>query len=767
MSLMQKIRSWLPLVLFCFAFLFTLINLLAYTTLIGDDAAYHLADSLQNIKREPLRTSYPILFRALLAAFLQLTGASELPEALLLLKILASVISGFGVLATFIYVKEILGFPSALLSSFLISISLKNMQMLGWGGLPNFTSLALFPVILLMCLRNRGRKSIAFIFILTILSAFLFHYWSGAVLISIVALYHLFTLKRTGKRVILVISLVAIVVLLLNFEPIGGLFKSIYRRTIFGCTQREAFIHLGILWNGILGSLNLGGGYIMVIPRLAGIGLLIVIQRILKNERERRFYLMVVSWLLVPLVLLFFIIHPSVRNRLFYILTYPFFILFSITTISILQYLYRAMKLLTLLLMDPKKGIGRHLLPLALASLFTLTLISQSYGSMNMIGKNLQLYYPQSSNAIIDSIKWAQDFTLQNSTIISTTWSGPPWKKGPSRWMKLIGRTALRSMPILSDLTIEITTGTLRVYEGVFNHQENPRIEFHVVNPFKETNESMVSIREVNSMLSYNDSGTGIQIPLSEYQERIIQILTQSAGATWFVSHSTYEQFILTKGLHLRDDSSTIELYYNITANYRLEEAYLTINTLLPNITFNKVLLPGVLEWGSPWDKPTDLSREGLWASITSASDNMTERLVAYTNAMDNILTALRFDENPVSITVNSTEEGGIHESTLAFPLGIIQENQTKSIKIELGFSNLRSRWRPIDLEEVKGLFGARCEAGEIEVRGLEDTIELLSSGGPVYVMSEDEYLSPDFPSCTLFNRIYANDYIVAYQSKK
>ena len=769
---MRKIKKWLPLTLFCFTFLFTLLNLLSYTTLIGDDAAFHLVDSLQIIKQEPLRIKYPILFRTLLAPFLHLTGAYRLPEALLIFKILASAIAGFSVLATFIYVKETLGFSPAILSAFFIAISQKNMQMLGWGGLPNFTSLGLYPIVLLMYLRIRGRsssekKGLKILFFLIIISVFLFHYWSGAILLTILTLYQLFSLKITKKNIVLILSLLTVLLLFLNFGPIGPTFRKAIEKTIFLCTQREALIHLGLIWREIISLFDPRAVPNLVMRVLAVMGLILLIQRIPEGENERGFSLIMISWLLVPLMLLFSITYEVFRSRFLYFLTYPFYILTSIAITSILRYTTRAIKLLALFFEGPKKSIGRPLLSLALASLFILPLISLNYESMSIIGENLQLFYPQSSEAIINSINWAQNFTPPNSTIVSTTWGGTPLKKGPSHWMMLTGRIALRSMPILSDLTIEITTGTFRVYEGVFNHQENPKIEFHVINPFKDGNELMVSFREVRSMLSYNDSGTEVEIPLSEYQERTIQILTQSEGATWLTSKSTYKEFALKKVLRLRDDSSTIELYYNITTNQRLEDAYLTINYFLPNTTFNKILIPGILEWGSPWDKPTQSCPDGGWASILSTSNSMTQALVAYTNPIDNILAVLRFNENPPSITVNSTGEGGIHESTFTFPLGTLKENQTKSIKIELGFFNIRSRWNPISLDEITQLFETHSKISEVEIRGLQDTIDIITKVGPVYVMSEDGYLSPDFPNCPLFNRIYANNHIVAYQSKK
>jgi len=329
--------------------------------------------------------------------------------------------------------------------------------------------------------------------------------------------------------------------------------------------------------------------------------------------------------------------------------------------------------------------------------------------------------------------------------------------------MMLTGRNTLINVSVLSNLAINVDTKTLRIYEGVYNNYENPRIEFRVINPFQNASQPMIRFMDARSMLTYNDL---IRTLLSDFQERSIETLNESSSEVLVLSHSTYKQFTLTKSLVLRNDRSVIELIYNITANQRLEEAYLTFDALLPNLTFSKVLLPGVLEWGSPWDKPTDMGMENHWASITSNSDNMTESLVAYTNSMDNILAALRFDEE-FSITVNSTTERGIHESIVTFPLGTLQENETRTIRVELGFFNLRSTWSQISIEEIKQLFKAHSEEGVIKVSSLQDTVDLLSSKGPVYVMSEDEYLSPDFPNCTLFDRIYANDHITTYLSKK
>ena len=769
MPLIKEDRTCLPIILFCFAFLFTLLNSLTYTTLIGEDVAWHITDSLYLLEQAPLREGYPILFRALLAPFLSLTGTQEVLEILLVVKILASVIAAFGVLMIYVYVKKAYGFSPAILSSFLIAISQKNMQMVGWGGLPNLTSLALFPLtfFFMYLMSERGsfsnKKNIGILFFFVLLSSFLFHYWSGTILLSIVALFYILSLKRRKKILVLAGSMVAGLILL-NFRAIGSSVGEVLNRTIIFCTQREILIHLDLLWNGILGILSVGTIGAWVISILIGVGFLLVIHRLFGDENERAFSQALISWLIVPFLLLFSITQWYYWDRFLYFLTYPAFILISITAISILQYALRAIKILTLFLEGSTKIIGSRMLPFALISLFTISLLSQGYGSMRTIGENLQLFYPESSKAIISSINWGREFTPQDSTIVSTVWGGPPWVRGPSRWMILTGRNTLTNLSVLSDLVINVDTKTLRLYEGVYNDYENPRVDFRVINPFENEYTPMISFTDARSMLTYNDF-VEIRTHLSDFQERSIQTLNESSSEVLVLSHSTYKQFTLTRSLILQNDRSFIELIYNITASQRLEEACLTLDALLPNVTFSKVLLPGILEWGSPWDKPTDSSAEH-WASIASTSNNMTESLVAYTNSMDNILAVLRFDEG-FSITVNSTAERGIHESMVTFPLGTIQENGTRTIRIELGFFNLRSTWSQMSIGEIKQLFEAHSEGGAIKVRSLQDILDLLSSGGPVYVMSEDEYLSPSFPDCPLFDRIYANDRIVAYVNIK
>ncbi len=768
----QNTNKWPIALIITFSFLFTLLNLLSYTTLIGDDAAWHLEDSLQTIKKEPLRIGYPILFRSLLSPILKLTGTKELPKALIIIKILASTATTLSILATYLFVKRIFNYPTAILTAFLLTISPKNMQMLSWGGLPNYFSLTLYPLSLyLLSIKDKEKtqyktRGINIVILFTILCSFLFHYWSGAILITIFSLYYLTTLKRTRKNLLLAMLIILTLLLLINFNPIKSTLNSAKNHTILNCTTREILIHINLIWNGIQSSLSLGTNYPIIMPILTGIGLILLIQR-LEGEKERKPYLILISWLTVPLLLLSLITYGKLRERLLYFLIQPTYILISTATTSILRNTLRAIKLLTLFLNNSKKTIGTHLLPLALTTLFALALISGGYGSMKMIKGNLQLFYPDTSKAIINSINWTKETTPQNSTIITTTWSGPPWQRGPSRWMLLTEREAQRSLPILSDLTMEITTETLRIYEGIHNQQENPSIQFYINNPFSKGYQTILSFTDSQSILTYNNSEMEVIAPLSEYQERIIQLLNKSTEELWIISHTKYQNFNITKSINLQNNRSIIRLYYNITTQQSLEEAKLTLHLLISNVTFNKVLLPGVLEWASPWNNPTNLSKEENWATITTTSKDMTQNLIAYTNQIDNTLTVLKFDENQVQITINATKEGGIKETTLTFPLGTIQENQTTSIKIQLGLFNLHSRWKPITIEDINRLLKTTTEPGKIEVKGLKETLKELTTTGPVYVISQDEYLSPDFPNCTLFNRIYANNHITAYQARE
>jgi len=223
---------------------------------------------------------------------------------------------------------------------------------------------------------------------------------------------------------------------------------------------------------------------------------------------------------------------------------------------------------------------------------------------------------------------------------------------------------------------------------------------------------------------------------------------------------------MIDAGLKLSGDKSYIDFCFNITANKDIDETYLTLVYSLPASIFSKSYLPGILEWSSPWEKPTDISHDDSWSTLTTTSQDLSEDLICYTNSRDNLLAALMLDGNDYIITTNSTQERQIHETTLCFSIGNIKKNENKIIKFKAGFFNLRSRWKQISLEEIIKLFQTNTSIKSIEIKVLEQTIKSFIIQGPLYVISEDKYLANSFSDCTLFNRVYSNKHIVAYQSR-
>ncbi len=76
------------------------------------------------------------------------------------------------------------------------------------------------------------------------------------------------------------------------------------------------------------------------------------------------------------------------------------------------------------------------------------------------------------------------------------------------------------------------------------------------------------------------------------------------------------------------------------------------------SLLFEKAYVPGVLNWESPWDKPSYVEANGKWVLVYFYPKSLTENYVAIHDSKNRTFYAMRFAELPTIGSVGVLGKG-------------------------------------------------------------------------------------------------------------
>lgn len=739
----------------------------------GNDPGVHLRHvyeiiSSGRIAFEEFSLTLP-LFHVFVAIMLDLSGAIDLLEATLLLKILIAIINALSLLAVYIFCKWSFGKIAALLSSIFVVLSVPFMEIISWGGYPNMIAL-LYITFLFYFLVNHYKNTVNFFLISFMgLTLFLLHYLSAFVFVLMFVPFFLIKMLSYRKE-------------LKNMLVLFATFLSLIIAA--GIWYYKALIpYLSVAVYHLFLEMTV---YTYTIPFVTfeyflksfGVTLLLAVVGIpiafilLRHENKLDSFAILVIWLIVPVLL-----SQSYLFGLY--LLYPRFLYYLITPLSILSgvTLFSITKTPNLLIpkLSPSK-IGKSFAAKILVSLFVLIIIIiplafQFVRAYPEVG-GMPSYYDVCPFSGYDAGTWLNKYSSQDDIVVAAD--------KPGSWIHVMAqREAIEELsPIFgqskaADIMLSLSY-EMRNYHTLVRRQTPggyvPSLDIYV--QVYDMWQRVLRIPDDGVYVSFEDeNGEEIRFVTSDSLEQKIYWITRSSDEALLALDDIFESFTLQRRVALRKDSLLVEIEWGLVADKKLRNVELRVDcSTNPSFIFNKVMIPGVLEWDSPWDKPTSSSvdEHGGWAVVEFPPNKLVSDYIALLDEEDyrpyaSLLTVLKFDTPPNWLNVGALANRLIDAVRSSYNLGDVEAGENCTIYSSILTQSPRLKPSELSDDFIKELLRLKV----ILTIRTEDYLTLIQDDGIKFVIADSRFISPDFSISPHFNKVYDNGRFTVYCARK
>jgi hypothetical protein len=622
------------------AFALRLTCLLTYKTLPGWDPSSHISKALTTISEGHLTTSffwYPPGFHFLLAIMFILTDLTTISStSFLLIKVFIAIISAFQVVAVYLVAKRVYSSTVVgLLGALFMSVSLRHIEMLGWGGYPNITGMLLMGLALYLFLHRHQERIGTTISLLTMISGLvLTHSISTFVFVGVV-LSHLFLFslisKKPPKRELLMVvaSLLLVFCFYLTF---AGEHIWFILRLIAGYSPHISTTNPYVETFGEIPTY------------LTPIGVLTSLLFLWEKRDREREILLLISWLLVPFILFQTNFIARFANRFSYFMVYPMAFLPAFALRFTTEKLYSRIQDERL---GPISGSTKRTIAI------TLCLILSAGGTIYLVSDvptrifHYAGYYLVCAPRDYDTSVFAQVRTTPRSNILAAYPADP--------WISILTGRDTSSADVEST-NFFMGNSLIGIEEtGPYNMGRNPSLYLDI------GEDSYEALRLKNKDLRIEfvtPDSERHSMDLSEVQYERVEWFERSAeniGLRYLFESRFYT---LEKSVTIRSRSPLIEFRYRIIPNVPLSNLNITCGMVLNReLKYYSLFIPEFLPWLNPWDKPTVRDSKGRFAYVSFPFNEISDRFFALFDEDKNALIAVRLGTDPQELTIGARSD--------------------------------------------------------------------------------------------------------------
>jgi len=270
-----------------------------------------------------------------------------------------------------------------------------------------------------------------------------------------------------------------------------------------------------------------------------------------------------------------------------------------------------------------------------------------------------------------------------------------------------------------------------------------------------------VTIGSGNSIF-YTANGVEHEVKLNELNKEIIFQADTSPKSMVFVLSN--DDVALTKTVTFMNNSYPFNVEWTLTplktqvANATL---YLTTNFDL-QFHFNKVEVPGLLNWVNPWDAPEQIrTSDEDWTVVSFAGGNVVEsRFLGLYDEENKIGCAFKFDELPLWGNIGALANRQIDAIRLVYDLGDIAVGEAASRSYEV-LTLSQSSYPNLQPDSLRGLFDEKVEVFHVTARDFNGYIRDHNISFIVY---DKNQLDPQMVHSKILQLVYSNDRYVVFR---
>jgi hypothetical protein len=738
-----------------FAIFYTLISMNG--VVLGNDPAVHLekAQIFLNTGKIPLANLgwTPPLYEIVLAMFISFTGATDIWQLILLVKVLAVIVDWLLFLSVYLIGSKFFSKKVGAVASVLLLMCFPIYEVNQFGGYT--TALALAFMLLVFLYTPLAIERFGYL-VVTFFAAFgvvLSHQLAAFLVIFIMPPILIFMLiKSKGAYLKVVMALIlggGIAFFLYYFQAMIG-YLGLVIEYVFFAIKAYAYQIPAVSFN----SFMVNFGFIFFLA-LSGI---FVSYYILKKQKKLIFF--------VTLVLSFFVPLFFAESYLFgFYMPFGWFIYYLTPLMAVLgavPIVFLADKS-TALYIKNKSMFRKNWLKMATVSIIILMSLMLVARSDIVYGKIMEasVYYSTTDVKAEDAGVWLKTNYPENSTVVAT--------EVPGFWFQeFSGKNVIAQ----TDPTVqrnEIAESVLSLsYE-----MEQPQTLIRAYQANGDiSDETYISIDQVWNRISYSSetgdflfytvNGTDYKFTLTDLSKQIVFDEQRSPKEIEFIYSNDY--VALTEAIVMENISYPLDVSWSLTSlKSELFNASLYLSTFFDlTYDFDKAQIPQLLDWVNPWDAPAAIQTvDGTnWAVANFSSANLKDNYIGLYDSTNNIAFAFKFNDLPDWGNIGALAKRQIDAVRFQYQFNDLTVNQTASRSYQV-LSLSKNSFPTLQPDTLQGLFSFKPAEFTVATR---DYIDYIKDNNIGFIVYDRNHLDTQMIHSKILQLIYSNDRYVIFK---
>ena len=723
--------------------------------ILGNDPAVHLLKAYEisetGIVSFSEITWYPPLYRILLAECTIFMGVSNLENALFIMKILTVTFDWLVIFSVYLLGTRLHSEEVGIIASSLMLLCFPLYEINFWGGYPSLLSMVYMCLLFLYLPPKKEGWSYKVIAFITAFSLVLTHHFATFLIITILIFYALISFlvfRRSFTRTFIVAVLGALAAFILWYVPIILPYINILITHIF-FGQRT---YLYLTWRVALDVFLMSFGFMFLFGFL---GALITFYNSRRRNKLEFYTLMCLSFL-IPLFLsqsYFFGVLLPYDRFVYYLM--PSAVIFA----AVITYLVVKFAVSYVVNVD-WKILKNGLKAVLLISFVSLLFVSRFPVLPGKIYEAIG-YYSYLNPQSYDAGFWLKTAYPYEASILIAEKPGSFFeivsgKSAIIEFNPLVQREDVAETVLNLAYEVEHPFTLFRVYEIRMPYElEQYNVLIHGV-----WNRAAFLFDD-ETFLSYTKDGKEFSAKIPDSERKIIW--TEDEGSRKLqLQYFSKNEFILIENIEAKN--AKIPIYISWTFTPLCDEIknvsfHLSIHFDLYR-SFERAYVPEILNWESPWNKPSYIEGDREWALVDFNPETLPENYVAFNDPANRIFYAFQFKDYPNwgSIGVLSTKQ--IDALRLRYDFGDVNDPVSLAYSI-VAFSEESYN---VNLDDFREVFNLKI-GGNFAVQ-YRDYLTCAKEMAIQFLVFDREKFRNEFLNSNFLQLVYSNDLYVICKVK-
>jgi hypothetical protein len=688
-----------------------------------------------------------------LAMFISLSGAADIGQYIVLVKILAVVVDWLLFMAVYLIASKFFSKKVGVVASALLLMSFPTFEMNAFGGYTTVLALAFLFLVLLytpLAVDKLGYLAVAFFVAFGLVLSHQLAAFIAVFVMPPVLLYMLVKSKGKNLKVVMALALGGgIAFFLYYFQAMIGYIDVVIRYVFF---EIKAYAYQ-IPYTSF-GAFMIDYGFIFFFA-VAGIGISFYL---LKKRRKPLYFLILILSFAVPLFFaesyLFGLFMPF--QWFMYYITPPLAIFAAVAIVFTAEkfLVYYGSHRLVFRKMWVRAAVVLVVVALAAmlvyrgdvvygkimeASVFYSTTDVKAYDAGVWLREN----YPDPANVTVTRIPgfWFQEFSGKNVTA----------QTDPT-----VQRNELAESVLSLSYELEQPQTLLKAYEAKGDIYDEAYVSFDQV-------WNRVSFTSgAGDFVFFTLNGRDYEVALNSMSRQTIFNSQTEPKSISFVFTDQY--MAVTKTVQVPNDSYAFNVSWTLTPlQTTLTNATLYLSTLIDlSFKFDRMQIPGLYDWISPWDAPNQLktaSPDG-WVAASFAGAHLSDKYLGLYDDVDDVAVAFRFNELPAWGNVGALVTGSIDAVRFGYSFGDLAADQTVGCSYQV-VSISKSTYPALSRGDVMGLLDLKPAKFTVVTR---DYMDYIVENNIKFIVYDRNELDTTLIHSKLLQLIFSNDRYVIFK---